>query len=98
TDSDGVCYAPQGTASQMQNGANLISTLYYDKRLQPCRISVKSSGTAPASCSDTSNIGNVLDYTYNFSLGVADNGNVMGITNNVDNTRSQSFTYDHLNR
>jgi len=25
-------------------------------------------------------------------------GNVTGITNNVDTTRSQSFTYDHLNR
>ena len=96
--SNGTCYAPQGALSQIQNGANLISTLYYDKRLQPCRISVKSSGTAPTSCSDPSNIGNVIDYTYSFGLGTADNGNVMGITNNVDNTRSQSFTYDHLNR
>jgi hypothetical protein len=25
-------------------------------------------------------------------------GNVTGITNNVDATRSQSFTYDHVNR
>jgi hypothetical protein len=38
------------------------------------------------------NIGNVLDFTYNFSLGTADNGNVTGITNNRDTTRSQSFT------
>jgi RHS repeat-associated protein len=66
--------------------------------LQPCRISVKSSGTAPTSCTDAADIGNVLDYTYNFSLGTADNGNVMGITNNIDNTRSQSFTYDQVNR
>jgi RHS repeat-associated protein len=96
--SNGSCYAPHGALLQAQNGANLISTLYYDKRLQPCRISVKSSGTAPTSCSDTTKIGNVIDYTYSFGLGTADNGNVMGITNNVDNTRSQSFTYDHLNR
>jgi RHS repeat-associated protein len=40
----------------------------------------------------------VLDYGYNFSLGTADNGNVTGITNNRDTTRSQSFTYDLLNR
>ena len=98
TDTDGVCYAPQGATSQIQTGANLISTLYYDKRLQPCRISVKSSGSAPASCADTSNVGNVLDFAYNFSIGVADNGNVMGITNNIDNTRSQTFTYDQVNR
>ena len=69
--SNGTCYAPQGAASQTQNGANLISTLYYDKRLQPCRISVKSSGTAPTSCSDTTNIGNVIDYTYSFGLGTS---------------------------
>ncbi|MGA2900737.1 MAG: RHS repeat-associated core domain-containing protein, partial [Candidatus Acidiferrales bacterium] len=96
--SNGVCYAPQGSAAEIQNGANLISTLYFNTRLQPCRFSVKSSGTAPRSCTDTSNIGNVLDYTYNFNLGSANNGNVMGVTNNVDTTRSQSFTYDHLNR
>jgi YD repeat-containing protein len=91
-------YSPAGGLSSLTNGASLISTLYYNTRLQPCRISVKSSGSTPTSCSDTGNVGNVLDYTYNFSLGTANNGNVTGITNNVDATRSQSFTYDHLNR
>jgi RHS repeat-associated protein len=91
-------YSPPGGLSSVANGASLISTLYYNTRLQPCRISVKSSGTAPTSCTDTTDIGNVLDYTYNFSLGASDNGNVIGITNNIDNTRSQSFTYDQVNR
>ncbi|HEX9222603.1 MAG TPA: RHS repeat-associated core domain-containing protein [Candidatus Acidoferrales bacterium] len=50
------------------------------------------------SFADTANIGNVLDFSYNFSLGSADNGNVTGIANNRDTTRSQSFTYDALNR
>jgi YD repeat-containing protein len=59
---------------------------------------VKSSGSTPTACTDSANIGNILDYTYNFSVGASDNGNVTGITNNVDTTRSQSFTYDHLNR
>ncbi len=44
----------------------------------------------------------MLDYAYNFSLGVSNNGNVSGITNNLTvNTstdRSQIFTYDALNR
>jgi hypothetical protein len=34
-----------------------------------------------------------------FSIGYgADNGNVFGITNYKDTTRSQTFTYDALNR
>src|ERR1700735_3816441 len=91
-------YSPAGSLSSVANGANLISTLYYNTRLQPCRISVKSSGSTPTSCTDSANIGNILDYTYNCSLGSSDNGNVTGITNNVDTTRSQNFTYDNLNR
>src|SRR5271168_4796767 len=56
-----------------------------------------SPNTAPASCSDTAT-GNLLDFAYNFSVGTANNGNVTAITNNRDNTRSQNFTYDSLNR
>jgi RHS repeat-associated protein len=42
--------------------------------------------------------GNILDLQYNFNLGAGDNGNVIGITNNRDTTRTQSFSYDALNR
>jgi RHS repeat-associated protein len=91
-------YAPTGTVSSLVNNTNLISTLFYNSRLQPCRISVKSSGTAPSNCADLTNKGNVLDFTYGFNLGSADNGNVASIANNNDNTRSQNFTYDTLNR
>lgn len=42
--------------------------------------------------------GNILDLKYNFNLGAGDNGNVVGITNNRDTTRTQSFTYDQVNR
>lgn len=91
-------YAPGGGLLSLTNGASLLSSLYYNSRFQPCRISAKFSGTAPTSCTDSANIGNVLDFTYNFSLGASDNGNVTGVTNNRDNTRSQSFTYDSLNR
>jgi len=93
-----AAYAPTGALSSLTNGASLASTLYFNNRLQPCRISVKNTGTAPASCTDAANIGNVLDFAYNFSVGTADNGNVTAITNNRDTTRSQSFTYDSLNR
>jgi RHS repeat-associated protein len=91
-------YAPQGALASLQNGGSLVSTLYFNSRLQPCRISVKSSGTAPTQCSDASNIGNVLDFGYGFNLGSSDNGNVIQIANNRDTTRTQNFTYDALNR
>jgi RHS repeat-associated protein len=39
-----------------------------------------------------------MDLSYNFNLGTGNNGRVFGITNNTDPTRSQTFTYDQLNR
>jgi hypothetical protein len=71
--------------------------MYYNNRLQPCRISVKTTGTAPTSCADTT-AGNVMDFTYGFNLGVADNGNAQSIANNINTARSQTYTYDELNR
>jgi RHS repeat-associated protein len=93
-------YGPTGALSSLTNGASLIQTNYYNSRLQPCRISIKSSGTAPTQCTDAANVGGVLDFTYNFNLGSSDNGNVIGITNNRSGAsgRSQLFTYDALNR
>lgn len=90
--------APGQLASLQESGSNLISTFYYNNRLQPCRISVKSSGTAPTSCSDSTNVGNVMDFTYSFTSSSVNNGNVVSITNNINTARSQSFTYDELNR
>ncbi|HET8922589.1 MAG TPA: RHS repeat-associated core domain-containing protein [Candidatus Acidoferrum sp.] len=90
-------YVPPGGLSSFTNSTSIISTFFYNNRLQPCRISIKFSGTAPSTCTDTST-GNILDFTYNFSVGTADNGNVTAITNNRDTTRSQSFSYDSLNR
>ncbi len=85
----------------MQNGASLVSTFFYNNRLQPCCISVKSSGSAPANCTSTT-VGNVLDFTYSFDTdpgtGVVNNGNVASIANNRNTDRTQSFTYDELNR
>ena len=90
-------YTPSGALSSLANGVSLTSTLFYNPRLQPCRISVKSSGTAPTTCTGTG-VGNVLDFTYSFNFGSVNNGNVASIANNRDNTRSQNFTYDALNR
>jgi RHS repeat-associated protein len=47
----------------------------------------------------SSSAGTAMDLTYNFlDTSSHNNGNVMGITNNRDTTRTQSFSYDSLNR
>lgn len=92
-----AAYTPGGALSALTNGASVVSTLFYNPRLQPCRISVRSAGVSPANCTDATT-GNILDFTYNFSLSTANNGNVAAITNNRDTTRSQLFSYDNLNR
>jgi RHS repeat-associated protein len=99
--STGACYAPQGAVAQLQNGTNLLSTYIYNDRLQPCWM-YATTGAALATntaCTATDpGPGNVLDLKYGFNLGSADNGNVIGIANDRDSTRSQSFTYDQVNR
>jgi RHS repeat-associated protein len=99
--STGACYAPTGTVSQIQNGSNLVSTYLYSKRLQPCWFYATTGTALPTSTTCTAadpGPGNILDLNYNFNLSAGDNGNVIGITNNRDSTRTQSFTYDALNR
>jgi RHS repeat-associated protein len=39
-----------------------------------------------------------MDFTYGFNYGAADNGNVQSVANNITTARSQSYTYDELNR
>jgi RHS repeat-associated protein len=92
-------YAPQGGLCALENGGYIISSLVYNNRLQPGRISASSSGSAPSTCpTSISGTGNVLDLSYNFNFGAGDNGNVMGIANNRNTARSETFTYDALNR
>ncbi len=46
----------------------------------------------------TSTAGTALDLSLSYNLPGGDNGTVTGITNNADAGRTQSFTYDPLNR
>lgn len=106
----GVCYTPIGTVAALQNGSTLVTTSYYNTRLQPCRVAVNSSGTAPTSCGDGGHAGNVLDYIYSFDLSTmntpcsssftspTNSGDVASITNNVTSARSQNYCYDTVNR
>ena len=98
----GAHYSPQGTLASLTNNDTIFTTQIFNQRLQPC-WSYVTTGT-PLSWNTTlctatdSTPGNLLDLQYKFNLGSGDNGNVMGITNNRDTTRSQAFTYDWLNR
>jgi RHS repeat-associated protein len=87
----GAMYAPQGALQSAIFGyssgfAGLTEFDQYNTRLQPALL----SAAAPS--------GTVMSLSYNFHSGSGDNGNVLGITNNKDNTRSESFTYDSDNR
>jgi RHS repeat-associated protein len=93
-------YNPTGSLKSLLNGSTpqLNQSFQYTPRLQMCRITVLTSGTLPTTCTDTQNIGNVMDRGYDFNYGTGDNGNVISITNYRDTSRSQAFRYDALNR
>ena len=100
-------YAPQGALSSVQNGSSLNSIIFYNTRLELCRISVKNgSGSAPTTCAD-STAGNVLDLSFSYgqtsfygSGNSFNNGNIVTQSNNVSGAsgRTQYYTYDPLNR
>ncbi|HVG90257.1 MAG TPA: RHS repeat-associated core domain-containing protein, partial [Alphaproteobacteria bacterium] len=99
-------YNPDGSLKNLLNGSTpgLSQNFRYTLRLQLCRITALTTGTLPTSCTDSQNIGNIMDRSYDFHAGNgtpnsgADNGNVFAITNYRDANRSQAFTYDALNR
>src|SRR5579872_2854401 len=98
----GATYGPDSSLTGFISGnsssfAGITNTFSYNTRLQPCRLSA-TTGTQPASCTDGTNIGNVIDLSYDFHLGSGNNGNVFRLVNNKDLTRIQTFTYDALNR
>src|SRR5271154_6962237 len=84
-------YAPQGALASAVFGeasgfAGISFSESFTKRLQP----LTSSAASPSAT--------IFSLTYNFALGTADNGNINTITNNLNANRTQSFTYDQLNR
>ncbi len=93
-----AAYNAASSLTSLVNGGTITNSFLYNTRMQLCRITAYSSGSVPNSCIDSANHGNLMDRGYNYNLNAGDNGNVMGITNYRDATRSQSFTYDALNR
>lgn len=83
------------TVDSTSNFVGFTVSNSYTKRLQPNEMKATSGSST------------VMDFSYCFyaltggacpSTGTTDNGNVMAVVNNGDPTRSQTFTYDPLNR
>jgi RHS repeat-associated protein len=88
-----TCYTPQGTVYAVSIGqtasfAGLDITNSYSYRLQPNEFKASSVG------------GNAIDITYSFvdPATLKNAGHVYSITNNLNSSRTQSFTYDQVNR
>jgi len=95
-------YSPADALSSLTNGASLVSTLYFNNRLQPARIQLYGTGHGPANslcpaASTDTTVGLDLGYAYPDASG-HNNGNVTTIANNILVDRTQSFSYDSLNR
>ena len=98
---NGAHYLPNGALANVTDGTNISITNIFNPRFQPCWIYATSGTSLPWNstlCNGTASAGSMLDYKYTYNLHTSDNGNVASLTNNRDATRSQSFTYDSLNR
>jgi RHS repeat-associated protein len=94
----GATYGPDlaltGFVSGSGGAAAITNSFSYNRRLQPLAMSATFGSPAQT----------LFSISYDFHAGNGtpgsgtDNGNVWGITNNKDTTRSQAFTYDSLNR
>ncbi|MGA8035562.1 MAG: RHS repeat-associated core domain-containing protein [Candidatus Acidiferrales bacterium] len=89
-------YTPWGANSYASLGLKLSKSILYNTRLQPCWIYAPANLTA-TTCSASYATGAYIDLKYNFNLG-ADNGNLVGTTNDINANRSSIVAYDQLNR
>ena len=102
----GATYAPPGELAGITLGsasgfAGINATNAYNNRLQPILLSAaRPSGTVFSECFDFHlRVAVTGPAPCSFSASTAgDNGNVYQIVNNRDNTRTQNFIYDALNR
>lgn len=93
-------YSPAGALTSASLGATPVTlTNTYNDRLQPILLSATTpSATLFSECFDFHLKVVVNASPCSFSASTGDNGNVYTIVNNRDNTRSQNFLYDSLNR
>jgi len=80
-------YAPHGAPASLTLGSGLVETDSYNSRLQPGQMKISSS------------VLTAMNLSYNFyDASNRNDGNVLGITDNLAPGRTQTFTYDASNR
>jgi len=93
-----IGYWAFGGLHMLSLGNGVTETGVYNSRLQPCRMNVNSSGAWYNQCTDAIATGNVQDFTYGFSLGSSDNGNLTSFSATGARTFSRTYSYGQLNR
>jgi RHS repeat-associated protein len=93
-----VGYYPSGALRKVTLGNGLTETAVYNDRLQPCRMNVNSTGGYYTHCTDGTPGGNVVDFSYGFNVGTADNGNVTSWSASGQQNFNRSYLYDTVNR
>jgi len=68
------------------SGAAYVRSIQYNNRLQPSVISATLNGSG------------IQSLTYGYGTGGTNNGNILSIANGINSARSQTYTYDNLNR
>jgi RHS repeat-associated protein len=98
----GGTYAPQSALAALTlgsatgfGGINLSNS--YNKRLQPNEVKASTTTSTAFDLSYCFNAWNTSNNTCSATPG-SNNGNVNGITNNIDGARTQFFGYDQVNR
>lgn len=79
-------------------GNGLTQTEALNKRLQPCRTNVNSSGTLLNTCTDSTPSGTLLDLTYGWNAGTSDNGNLATFTAAGQQVFNRTYGYTSLNQ
>jgi RHS repeat-associated protein len=90
-------YWPTGALRKAQFGNTLTESAAFNSRLQPCRISVNSTGFNFSTCVDNIPSSNVLDLVTGYTAG-ANNGNVTYWAAAGQQTFNRTYTYDPENR
>lgn len=67
-------------------GGAYVRSIQYNNRLQPSIIQATLNGSY------------IQSLTYGYGIGGTNNGNILTITNGMNSGRSQTYTYDYMNR
>ena len=92
-------YYPTGALQKAQFGNGLYETIVVEPRLQPCRLSLNTSGGIPSGCSGALPTGVIQGHQLVYGTwGSTNNGNLTGWAGNGAVNFNRGYTYDSLNR